>query len=96
MIFLLELLEPAGAIRFQMAFRVTNRACKKSRLLADNGVRQGQPLFLMVPRPVGKSSFDVWELAFRPFNRRSGTILLIQVLVLLAQHFGDSASFNPK
>ena len=53
MVFLLELLEPAGAIRFEMTLRISHSLREETCFVPDDGVRKLVALPLMVPSPVG-------------------------------------------
>lgn len=64
MIFLLEFLQPASAVRLEVAFVVAHSRSKESRFLANDCIIERQTLSLMVPSPICKSSFDVREFAF--------------------------------
>ena len=92
MILLFKLFQPAGAIRFEVTVRVPHSSREESRLFSDDGVRQGKPLLLVISRPVRESSFYVGKFAFRPFYRRSASIVLVEILFFLTQHLRDSTT----
>jgi hypothetical protein len=86
-ILLLELFQPTGAVRLEVAVRVTNGGRKKSGLISNDGIAERKSLSLVVSRPVCKRTFNVRKLALRSFNGRAAAVVLVQVLLFLAQHF---------
>lgn len=65
MILLLELLQPAGTVCFQVAVRVAYSLREESGLVADDRVGKLVSLPLVVPCPVRKCSLNIRELALR-------------------------------
>lgn len=65
MILLLELLQPAGTVCFQVAVRVAYSLREEPGLVADDRVGKLVSLPLVISCPVGECSLNIRELALR-------------------------------
>ena len=65
MILLLEFLQPAGTVCFQMTVRVAHSLREESGLVTDDRVGQLVSLPLVIPCPVREGSLNVRELPLR-------------------------------
>ena len=65
MILLLEFLQPAGAVCFQVTVRVAHSLREEPGLVADDRVSELIPLPLVVPCPVRECALNIRELALR-------------------------------
>ena len=83
-VFLLEFLKPGRISELRLAISVANSGCESVGLLLDFGVGQWLSLSLLVPSPIDKSTFNVWEFAFDTFCWTLAAIIRVQENLLLS------------
>lgn len=91
LIFLLELLQPDGAVHLCMAFRAPDGRGKEHGLVPDDVVAERKSLALVVPSPVGQSTLNVRKFSLGPFDGRSAPIFRVKIFLFLPQDFGHGA-----
>jgi len=65
---------------------MAHRIRKEERFIANHGIGDLTTFALVVSGPVGQSSLNIGEFAFRPFDGRAAPVVLVEVLFLLSQH----------
>ena len=75
-----------------MTFRATDRRRKDPGLVSNSVIVKRQALNEAILCPLRQCALNVWELAFRPSDGRTTSLVRQKVFLLIPQNFGNSTS----